>query len=357
MKTSLLPTVALVLAAPTLVIALAPTFQGGGDFDPPNVFVTGTRALASEVNANFDAIAAHLADFDGRLDEIAPANVIHVSSAGGQFTSIATALASITDASDTNRYLVRVGPGVYDESELSTVPSFVALQGSGASVTVLRAARSGASAGGAAAAVQLSDGASLADITIENTGAADVSIGVLSDMVGDTTQMTNVRVFVQGAGGSEHIAVFASDSDLRVDGCRLETSGALTSNLGYSALGTTGTPSKPLIVDSILMAEGDTNGIAIRLSDTAATIRGSRIEGGLHGIQALVDGNSKVQDCTVRVSNLNPVYDQGGSAVLLSAAVNFVGGNATGNGGLLKYVHCYNSVFDPVTNGTGSDVQ
>ena len=357
MKTSQLPTLALVLAAPTLVIAFAPPMQGGGDFDPPNVFTSGTRALASEVNANFDAIATHLSDFDGRLDAIAPANVITVSRAGGQYTSIAAAVASITDASETNRYLVRVGPGVYDETDLCAVPSFVALRGSGAAVTVLRAARTGASAGAAAAAVQLADGATLADITIENTGDADVSVGVLSEMAGDTTEMSSVRVLVQGAGGSEHIAVFAADSELRIDGCRLETSGAMTSNLGYFGMGTTGTPSKPLIVDSVLMAAGDTNGIGIRLSDTAATIRGSHIEGGLHGIQVLVDGNTKVQDCTVKASNLNPVYDQGGNAVILSAVVNFVGGNATGDGALLKYVHCYNSVFNPIPNGTGSAVQ
>lgn len=42
-------------------------------------------------------------------------NVIHVSPNGGDFTTVSAARASITDNSSTNRYTIRVGPGIYNE--------------------------------------------------------------------------------------------------------------------------------------------------------------------------------------------------------------------------------------------------
>src|SRR5947208_9693622 len=44
------------------------------------------------------------------------ANVIVVARSGGDFTSVAKALGSISDNSPTNRYLVWVAPGIYTET-------------------------------------------------------------------------------------------------------------------------------------------------------------------------------------------------------------------------------------------------
>ena len=64
------------------------------------------------------------------------ANVVVVSAAGGDFTSIQAAIDSIGDASDENRYLVWIGPGVYEESV--TTKAGVDLRGAGQDLTVVR---------------------------------------------------------------------------------------------------------------------------------------------------------------------------------------------------------------------------
>lgn len=54
----------------------------------------------------------------------------------GEFSSVATAIATITDASSSNTYLVRVGPGIYTEPKF-TIPSYVSITGSTINITTL----------------------------------------------------------------------------------------------------------------------------------------------------------------------------------------------------------------------------
>lgn len=63
-------------------------------------------------------------------------NVIVVAKSGGDFTTLADALASITTASAGNRYLVKVGPGIYQEKV--DIKDYVDIEGSGEGITILR---------------------------------------------------------------------------------------------------------------------------------------------------------------------------------------------------------------------------
>ena len=64
------------------------------------------------------------------------ANIIYVAKIGGDFQKIVDALASITDATVTNPYLIRVAPGVYTEQV--TMKEFVSIEGAGEGTTIIK---------------------------------------------------------------------------------------------------------------------------------------------------------------------------------------------------------------------------
>lgn len=66
-----------------------------------------------------------------------PANVVWVADSGGDFTSLQAALASITDNSVTNRYRIRIAPGVHTETSPTLLKNYVDVEGSGEHATVV----------------------------------------------------------------------------------------------------------------------------------------------------------------------------------------------------------------------------
>jgi pectin methylesterase-like acyl-CoA thioesterase len=65
--------------------------------------------------------------------------IVTVSRTGGDYTSVAAAVASITDASIMKQYVVSVGPGIFVEPQI-VMKSYVYLVGCGNQITVLSAA-------------------------------------------------------------------------------------------------------------------------------------------------------------------------------------------------------------------------
>ena len=64
-------------------------------------------------------------------------NVITVSASGGDFTSVTSALNSISNATESNPYLIKVGPGTYSVRAQIRMKPFVTLRGSGRNLTFL----------------------------------------------------------------------------------------------------------------------------------------------------------------------------------------------------------------------------
>jgi len=62
---------------------------------------------------------------------------LHVATAGGDYTSVKDAIASITDASATNPYMIRVGSGIFTEDPFTMKP-YVLVVGSGFLSTILK---------------------------------------------------------------------------------------------------------------------------------------------------------------------------------------------------------------------------
>jgi len=346
--------IAAVSLVPAAVIAVDSNLLG--NFSVSNTFAAGTPARASEVNQNFTEVTTALLSLDDRLSEIPTfTNIVNVATSGAAFTSIATAVASITDSSASNPYLVKVAPGIYDESQQTQVPSFVRLEGAGAGVTVLRINLNGSFAAGAA--VTLSDDSLISGMTVRNTANAGNAIGIAAAGVSATTAMEDVEVLVDGNGGLGHTAVANFDGDLRIRRSRLFASGASTLNAAFTSSDSAGPFSQPLITNSELEGDGTVSGFAAFTSNTAAEIRESRLNGDFRGIQANINGINRLHNSSVRTLGLNPVYEVSAGASILSAGVELIGGNALGLASQLKYVHCYKSNLNPVANGFGSAIQ
>lgn len=97
---------------------------------------------------------------------------VMVAKSGGDFTTITAALDSITDATSSKRYLVRIAPGTY--AERVEMKTYVDLAGSGPGVTVISAAGSSS----AGATVTNTVGSNLRDLSIVNTGGANYAIAL-----------------------------------------------------------------------------------------------------------------------------------------------------------------------------------
>ena len=168
--------VAAALILPALAVAISPTMLGGGTLMVPNTFVAGAPARASEVNENFMAVESAYAELEGRVLERNPTE-IRVAAVGGDFTSVAAALDSIVTSSSSERFVVRVAPGVYQESALMIMPPFVRLVGAGREVTELRSMRSASSQNADAAALVMSSDNAVEDLTLPQRGGCQRSLG------------------------------------------------------------------------------------------------------------------------------------------------------------------------------------
>ena len=110
-------------------------------------------------------------------------NVVTVAKQHGDFTDPAAAMASITDASEDNPYLLLIGPGVYTLSRQLVAKPYVRIQGSGVGTTILKGAVAGATPadGGLIKATYPSNtgGAiEISDLTLINNGKGDYSGGI-----------------------------------------------------------------------------------------------------------------------------------------------------------------------------------
>ena len=128
--------------------------------------------------------------------------MVIVAKSGGDFTSIQSALDSITDASTSNRYLVYVAPGVY--SEQVTMKPYVDIQGSGELTTKITYAYFP----NEFYTVQGASNAELRFLTVENTGGGGDAIAIFNE--GASPRLTHVTA--SSLGESTNIGVKNLDS-------------------------------------------------------------------------------------------------------------------------------------------------
>lgn len=118
-------------------------------------------------------------------------HIVTVAKSGAAFTDIQSALDSITDANGSNRYLVFVGPGVYDVAASIQLKAYVTLKGSGEESTLIKGAISG---GGSSTSHIIfgEDNATITDLSIKNMGGSLHSVGILNDAASPTIKRVTV---------------------------------------------------------------------------------------------------------------------------------------------------------------------
>ena len=152
-----------------------------------------------------------------------PAQVVWVAKSGGDFTSVAAALASITGNSADQPYVVKVAPGVYSEPGGIDLKSYVDVVGSGQDATTISCAcGSGTSpAINASSATVRASGqgvhSELRDLTVANTGTGlFFATGIrISSIAGGHVTIRNVTATATGGTNtSTGLANFFSSSTI-----------------------------------------------------------------------------------------------------------------------------------------------
>jgi hypothetical protein len=325
----------------------------------------------------FSAVAANARSVDTPLNAVRPAqqalcdcHVIVVAKSNGDFTSVAAALSSITTTSSSNRYLVWVGPGVYVESDLVQVKSYVHLQGAGPNATVVSSARSAASPGSSAATAQLEAHARLSDLNLVNSGTGTFGIALYSTGVTRTAVVDNVAAEATGSGGVGHYAVYLNDAEPTIQNSTLKATGATgfgtSVNAALGIVNISGGFPRPLIESSKLIG-GSSNGVTcvdntgtgfgVQGVNASPDIRNSYICGGHRGLFMGTNGNVQVRQSHIEVSSTGSAFlietTSSASIQIANSAVFYTGNKHTGTGGLVC-VNAYKSNYTAASDGTTS---
>lgn len=129
--------------------------------------VTGSKVVRSLVAAALLALPLQAV--------AAPSNVVIVALTGGDYSNPNSAITSISGASATNRYLVKIMPGEYDlgSGSLQMYP-YIDVEGSGAENTVIKSANVNADSGTCAnATVLMANNSAIRNLRIVNNTVAD----------------------------------------------------------------------------------------------------------------------------------------------------------------------------------------
>lgn len=165
-------------------------------------------------------------------------NIVSVAKANGDFSDPIAALASITDASLNNPYLIVIAPGEYTLAEKLIMKEWVSVSGSGEAATTLVSGFTGDSIT-SGYLVRLNDNSIVSHLTVKNVGGGFHSIGVSS--------------------------IF-NDSSARLENVSILASGGAVANRGFSSIN-----SSPMIRDVSSTATGNVRNYAVANLSSSAT--------------------------------------------------------------------------------------
>ena len=196
--------------------------------------LTAVPSALYAVETSWDGISGVPTGLADGTDDVEAAKVVTVAKSGGDFTGVQAALNSITDASSSNPYLVRVAPGSY--SGTVVMKAHVHLQGSGAGATVLTSTSCGSAFPPAAATLKLSSNTTLRDLTIVNSGTGSTCIALMAPPGVTNATVRDVRAQATGNATENYavhvMAVGGGDIELELDSVSALAANATSLNVG-----------------------------------------------------------------------------------------------------------------------------
>jgi hypothetical protein len=211
--TSVLNFVANVNVANTTPVALAQT-SGVGDIKI-NVSYASTHVILTVVgyySRDMQTVQVHPVPGDG--------------AASG--TRLINALASITDASATKHYVVKVEPGIYDVgSTMLSMKPYVDIEGSGQQATVIQGVGT-TDTSATTAVVKGASSSELRDLQVRSTGSASLPIAIAILAVDADTSIRDVTVY--SSGGDSNWGIRNVNAPTHIVGVTVNTQGG---NVAY----------------------------------------------------------------------------------------------------------------------------
>lgn len=205
-------------------------------------------------------------------------NVITVSETGGDFSDINSALYSIYDASESNPYLIKIGPGIYRVRSQIRLKEHVSIKGSGVELTKLI----GRIKTPVESVVAGQENATLSDLTIESyqhpTFPIQSAFSCTKSRCGTIERVSIVST------ASPRIEAPAIGMLLNVDNIEIKDSSIYANKRGGEAIGIDSRVSSMIIKDSIII--GGTTGVR-SFGSEGLEIRGSTVIGSSYGIDTL----------------------------------------------------------------------
>ena len=211
-----------------------------------------------------------------------PARVIWVADDDtGDFESLLAALASITDATATKPYVIKIAPGVYTETANVAMKNYVDVEGSGQNTTTINCACSSNIEDASAAVISATAiTAEIRQLTINNTGGSnDYSFGVYTNNVANES-FSMLHVTATATDSTDSYGVYNASSSPTMNNVTATATGG-TNNYGVINQSS----SSPTMNNVTATATGGNGNYGvINITSSSPTIRNSSITGTTNSI-------------------------------------------------------------------------
>ncbi len=289
-------------------------------------------------------------------------NVVTVSAQGGNYTNPVAAVESITDASESNPYLVLIGPGNYTLTTPLVMKPYVSIQGSGEQTTKLTGAISTDTLDAGSAIISGADNASLSYLTVENSVCNQTSIALFNENsspdISDVTALAPDGLYSYGVVNSfssptmTNVTVIASGGDSGV-GVKNTNSSPTMVNVtaigggGMYGAGVLNSSSSPAMTNVIATAVSGSSSIGVDNKDSSSLTMTNVIATSSGGMDTIgvrnLNSSLTLRHCTMAADNGFGIYVSGGTTrVMLSSILGGV--EVSSAGGILSCANSNNGV-------------